>query len=458
MAGIGMRGSEGLALTGVAGIALVGNALARFTDFRSDFTDTFYKGPGGIPWGDVLLPYVASLATGCSDYEALRPWHGKPWVAKALRVSRVASPETLRQNLDNLADDWFQDSLDLVGKATLDLLRRSKAPVTACSLGRVCMDVDTTPHDNGRTRKEGVSRTYMRDVFGFAPIYAMLGREGWCVHAEFRKGSQHGQNGAPDFLRQAIANARQVTSQPILLRMDSAFDAGENYLLAQSENIDILVKGNPTHLHWNWEPDARALGKKAWIRSGKNTRVAYLERFEVRSFENVPVVVRRILKVTKRLRWELGDVPPGKRLLIKKDFVFEAESWLTNLDLDAASLVDCYADHATAEQFHSEIKGELDLERLPSNSFRTNALVLHLGMLAYNVLRLLGIMGKGVVRHRHPVKRHRMKTLIQELIRIPARILHGSNQLKLDLGRELHGREAYLALYRMLASPLPEAA
>ena len=64
---------------------------------------------------------------------------------------------------------------------------------------------------------------------------------------------------------------------------------------------------------------------------------------------------------------------------------------------------------------HSEIKSELDLERLPSGTFKTNALVLSLGMLAYNVLRLLGMLGKGVIRHRHPTKRCRMKTIIQEM-------------------------------------------
>jgi len=79
-------------------------------------------------------------------------------------------------------------------------------------------------------------------------------------------------------------------------------------------------------------------------------------------------------------------------------------------------------------------------------------------MLACNLLRLLGILGKGVIRHRHPAKRNRMKTIIQELIQIPARILRGSGQLKLDLGRALPGREAFLALYRSLAAPLPRSA
>ena len=94
MVGIQVRASEGLALTGVGDIALLGNLLERHTDFRSSYTTAFNKRRDGIPWGDVLLTYVASLATGKSDFEAVWPWHGKIWVGKALRISTVASPET----------------------------------------------------------------------------------------------------------------------------------------------------------------------------------------------------------------------------------------------------------------------------------------------------------------------------------------------------------------------------
>src|SRR5208337_3734266 len=46
--------------------------------------------------------------------------------------------------------------------------------------------------------------------------------------------------------------------------------------------------------------------------------------------------------------------------------------------------------HGTSEQFHSELKSDLDLERLPSGKFATNALMLSLGLVAYNLLRLCG--------------------------------------------------------------------
>ena len=199
LGGIQVRASEGLALTGVGGIALLGNLLERHTDFRTSFTAAFTKRCDGIPWGDVLLTYVASLATGKSDFESIRPWHGKPRVDKVLRISTVASLETVRQHLDNLADGHSHEALALAGQANLDLLSRGNTPFTRCPSGHLPLDVDTTPQENGKTRKEGVSRTYMPGVDGFCPIFAFAGMEGWCINEAFRPGKQHSQKGTPAF-------------------------------------------------------------------------------------------------------------------------------------------------------------------------------------------------------------------------------------------------------------------
>ena len=41
-------------------------------------------------------------------------------------------------------------------------------------------------------------------------------------------------------------------------------------------------------------------------------------------------------------------------------------------------------------QYHSEIKTDIDVERLPSGKFESNKLVLELTMIAYNILRIIG--------------------------------------------------------------------
>ena len=53
-------------------------------------------------------------------------------------------------------------------------------------------------------------------------------------------------------------------------------------------------------------------------------------------------------------------------------------------------IIKMYHAHGECEQFHSEIKTDMDLERLPSGKFATNALILELGMVAYNILRMIG--------------------------------------------------------------------
>lgn len=56
-------------------------------------------------------------------------------------------------------------------------------------------------------------------------------------------------------------------------------------------------------------------------------------------------------------------------------------------------IIALYADHATSEQLHSEFKTDLDIERLPSGKFATNALVLAGAQLAHNILRWIGQNG-----------------------------------------------------------------
>ncbi len=53
-------------------------------------------------------------------------------------------------------------------------------------------------------------------------------------------------------------------------------------------------------------------------------------------------------------------------------------------------VIGLYHAHGECEQFHSEIKTDMDVERLPSGKFETNELVLELTILAYNILRMIG--------------------------------------------------------------------
>ncbi len=470
---VGMVASEGSELTGVGGLVLVGALLKRFTSFQATFNARFRKGPSGIPFGDVLIPGLAMLCTGKSDFEAVRLLQGASWAPRALQVGRIASPETLRQNLDLLGDQFLPVCREIVETALLDLLQNTRLKPSALWTGHVALDIDTSPQDNSKTKKQGIGRTY-KGMDGYCPILAYAGLEGFLIGSEFRTGTQHSQKGAPAFIRQQIQRLRSLGIERVLVRLDSGFDAADTMLAIRVEAADFVIAVNPRgEDEQQWLDQAMALPKAAWIRlkDTRNLRIAYLERVETRqNKEGEEIQVRRVVRVKKRLEVEVASKDSHAPILGRR-VVFEVgSSWSTSLtmdpcrcphgegDLPAPSIARLYEDHGTSEQFHAELKGELDLGRRPSGRVKTNALVFHLGGLAYNLVRVLGIMGKAVFRHRHPSKRRRMKTVIQELILIPARFLGGSNQMKLDLGKAHPSREAILALHRELVPHRARAA
>jgi hypothetical protein len=113
------------------------------------------------------------------------------------------------------------------------------------------------------------------------------------------------------------------------------------------------------------------------------------------------------------------------------------EGWWTSLTIDEASVIQLYADHGTSEQFHSEFKTDLDIERLPSGGFATNALIRGNSMLAYNILRWIGQNGLLGSRSpkRHQAKRRRIKTVMQELMYLTARIIQTARSIRLSFGK-----------------------
>ena len=128
---------------------------------------------------------------------------------------------------------------------------------------------------------------------------------------------------------------------------------------------------------------------------------------------------------------------------------------LTSLDDDADIIINLYHDHATSEQFHSEIKTDIGLERLPSGRFDTNCRVMSLALLAFNLLRIIGqesLDFKGTpIANRHRIKRRRLRSVIQDLIYLAARLIRHARQWTLGFSHECPLYETFAHLYQKWA-------
>lgn len=86
------------------------------------------------------------------------------------------------------------------------------------------------------------------------------------------------------------------------------------------------------------------------------------------------IKIRRVLRATERY-----FVRDGTPLLVPD---VEIEGWWTKLTVAKAKVIELYKEHALCEQYHSELKSDMDLERLPSGKFANNALVMSCSALA----------------------------------------------------------------------------
>lgn len=124
----------------------------------------------------------------------------------------------------------------------------------------------------------------------------------------------------------------------------------------------------------------------------------------------------------------------------------EVETWWTNLGDSDQDVISLYHAHGECEQYHSEIKTDMDLERLPSGKFATNALVLELGMIAYNILRMIGqgTIGGRAPHQKREVRRRRIRTVISNLIMMAGHITIHARRLAIGLGKSNVWRHIFM--------------
>jgi hypothetical protein len=450
-----VKQSAKLNLTSYSGLALIGQCCQAAQ--VEEVIDPRLPVSQGMRTSEIVKSMVGLLSLGKSDFEAIEAFRTDRFFKEALGLSKVPGSVWMRQRLDARSAELRE----LADEISLRLLERTEAPITAHK-GYVCCDIDTFVMDNSGTKKEEVSRTY-QGVDGYTPIAAYLGNEGWNIGLELRAGKQHSAFETDYFLERVFPRIERLVSQRcpadarVLMRNDSGFDGAHLLFLQADEKDRWAARGRAFDFITKWNP--RKQDKEAWVaraesagafveaRAGK--RVALLSLNIERAWRKARRTFRLVVQVTERTIDK-----KGQRLLVPD---IELQGWWTSLDVTPEEVIELYKHHGTHEQFHSELKTDLDLERLPSGKFDTNDAILHLASFAYNCLRLLGQLGLTgeIAPVRHPAKRRRLKTVLQEIMYRAAKFVAHARRLVLDFGR---GVAAHAKVFTALQGRLWEAA
>ena len=324
---------------------------------------------------------------------------GLVFVGQILGKSSFVKKSTLRKDIQ---------------QANVDMLREMHIEPTALNNGFVPVDIDVTPFDNSKSNKEGVSRTY-KGFDGYAPIMAYIGTEGYLVNLELRIGKQHCQKETPDFLRETIELCRQLTEKPLLIRLESVRECCQNIQHPRD-------------------------GKTVYI--GQTFRDV---TYSLSDNEEKTVGIRTIYEITERAIDRYGQY------FIVPDI--ELDTYWTNTSLPDETVIDLYHAHGESEQYHSEIKTDMDVERLPPGKFESNKLVLELTMIAYNILRIIGqeSLKKKDAPGRKKIHRRRIRTVISNLMQFVGHLTEHAGRLVLSIGRSNRWRFTFKRLYDSFA-------
>ncbi len=236
-------------------------------------------------------------------------------------------------------------------------------------------------------------------------------KEGCLINCELREGKQHCQKHTPEFLRETIRLRREIANEPLLVRLDSGNDAAENIGILMESGCHFIIKRNlRRESKEEWLSMAETCSRD--VKTPRDGKTIYIGSdwkpvtYKTDSGEEKTIPIRAGYEIINRTIDKFGQ------FLFPSDI--EANTWWTNLGMNEHDVIGLYHAHGECEQFHSEIKTDMDLERLPSGKFNANELALELAIIAYNILCMISreSIGRRGTETKHKVRRRRLRTNI----------------------------------------------
>jgi len=325
---------------------------------------------------EFLLPQVCNLALGRCDLNDITELRQDRELSKLIfGRPKLPSERRLSEHLAAYKDTDLA-GLKRVNASLLDYLE----PLSDAVQGRIPLDVDSSCFEQYGTKKEQMGRHHT-GTLGFNPVFAFVGRNGVALNSLLRPGNQKDSGGLEAFLEETLELLPTGLRPRLLARFDSGFYSRQNMTSLLSAQVDFIVKARLC--------DA--------LRTAV-TQELEAERLVVEpmpygsdlygEFSYQPKGWPRPLRYCFCLQIEEKE-QNGQMLLLprRKDLILATT--LGAEEATAQQVFEAYRRRGRAEQFIKELKGPLNLEQLPTQSFRANEVLLQAGLIAYNLMLLL---------------------------------------------------------------------
>jgi len=409
---------------------------------RINLISKIKKNSGPISDYDIIKTCIGLLCVGKTNFDDVEQYRNDRYFKKVLKLKKVPSAPTLRQRLETYGKEIWS----VIRQINVELIQPNFTyeSIEVCGKRFIIVESDVTPMDNSDTKKEGVANTY-KNFIGYAPMMSYVGASGFMLNNELRNGDAHSNcEGTAQYFTETINLAKQLGSEPLLAIMDSGNDDGKLVCQFIEQGVEFIIKRNlrreskEKYIEYAIENGKQVVEEKPKTKQKNHSEKTkyYANWYREVDGHSIPIsVVLTKITVDKK----------GQPLLLP---VYDLDVYWNSLNIDAEIVEAQYHKHGTSEQYHSEFKSDLDMERLPSGKFSSNYTIMLLGMIAFNLLRITGkqLLSTGSVPGAKRGKRLRIRTVIQNIMYMAGQYIEHARQSVLSIFRGNPWTPAYVLM------------
>lgn len=410
-------------LTSVAGLELLTSLIRRLDLIRAIRSEIRVK---KIDYGfreeEHLIPLLLNIALRRTSFTDIA-WlaHEEKLLKKMLGFGKLPKERAVAMHLDKYGKEHIA-GLKRVGAKVI-----SQATITAepGDEGYIPFDVDPSIFEQFAPKREGVETTYNGKLC-YTPVFAVVGRERFCINHWLLPGREKAVERIDEFIRESMdLLPASVARDKVLCRYDAGLYSIKTVKASEEAGAYYLVKARTSAAldrMVNQNLDVDVLDLKVTKFGGE-----YYGEFEYTP-EGWKSPRRFVFCVQIK-----GDDGKGQQFLIN-DVVYHILATNLPKEVTPRRAFELYRGRGAAEEANKELKQDLDLERLPSQTFSVNEVFLTLGTMAYNLLILLGQQWRAgsEAEDAAPVRR-RIKTIQDYLLRSAAIVVNHARKCQLKV-------------------------
>ena len=371
---------------------------------------------------DYIKILLTMLTCGFTNMSQLSLFNGDSFMLKLLGLSKMPHASNLARFLKKFTFKHTQQIIDV----KRELFK--KFHPRAFSLQRLTIDIDTTVI-NLWGHQDGAEKGYNDVKKGnrsYQPLLAFVYETKELLHGILKPGDTHCANGSVEFIKE-LTSMLPYGLRDITLRSDSGFFSDEllNYLEKVRFNYIIFVKNYATIIR-----KVITIKEDAYKPFKDSSEIAVFH-YRLKSWST-----KRKFIVVRKLRQYVDS----QQDLFGTD-KYSYQLYVTNLVGDAKQLVHFYHKRGDAENYIKELKYDVNLEKLITDSFWANQALLQFKILCYNLLVWFKNIFIGKSEHRTTIRTFRERFLL-----IPAKLVKRSRRFILKLPRDYLYKEKFKAI------------